>query len=99
VNRRIDKCTSCGKERKIAAHSLCFACYRQIERTIKRKRGAEAIVQPDDKRLLRVYVAAINNLVEMGVSREDILAIKRSYLDPCVSSVAVYLNISSEERE
>jgi hypothetical protein len=82
---------------KIAAHGLCFACYRQLERTIKRKRGAESAVQLDNKRLLRLYVATINNLVELGLTREDILAMKKAYLDPRVSSVAVYLNTSSEE--
>jgi hypothetical protein len=97
VSRKIEKCTSCGKEDKIAGHGLCFACYRQVERAIKRKRGADDAVQLEDKRLLRLYAATINNMVELGMTREDILAIKKTYLDRCVSSVAMYLSMSAEE--
>jgi len=93
----MDSCRFCKKEGQIAAHGLCFACYRQLERAITRKRGADAAVQHDGRRRLRVYAATINHLVELGVPREGILQIKKDYLDACVTTVAAYLNMSTEE--
>ena len=33
--RRLDGCINCGDEREIAAHGLCFKCYRAAERAQK----------------------------------------------------------------
>jgi hypothetical protein len=33
--RRLDSCINCGDEREIAAHGLCFKCYRAAERARK----------------------------------------------------------------
>jgi len=30
--RRIDICGMCGDEAEIAAHGLCYRCYRSVER-------------------------------------------------------------------
>ena len=97
MSRKIDSCRFCKTEGEIAAQGLCFRCYRRLERAIKPKSGADAAVQHDDRRLLRLYAATINNLAELGVPREGILEIKKAYLDKCVGSVAMYLNTSSEE--
>jgi hypothetical protein len=96
MSRRTDICIFFGKEDKIAGHGLCYTCYRHLERRVKANRVGVAALLPEEKRLLRLYATTIANLVELGVAREDVLAIKKVYLDPCVSSATEYLNIAGE---
>jgi hypothetical protein len=37
VTRRIDACLNCGETREMAAHGLCFKCYRREDRADDRQ--------------------------------------------------------------
>ena len=95
MSRKTDWCSICEKAAAIAAHGLCFACYRRIQRQATTT-GNGSGIQPEHKRLLTRYAAVMSGLADLGVSRDHVLAIKR-ILDLYLSSVAVYLNVSATE--
>ena len=97
MSRKIDSCRFCKDVGEIAGDGLCYRCYRRLQRATKRKSGSGADVRAEDKRLLRLYPATIINLMESGLTQEEILSVKKDHLDNCFSSVAVYLTMSSEE--
>jgi hypothetical protein len=85
--RRIEDCRNCGEQREIAAHNLCFACYRQHERSLARgpiDRHATP-VNKQRQQLFSAYASFMVSLGKLHVCKEDIeeiVAIIRPYLVP-----------------
>lgn len=86
--RRIDGCINCLEEREIAAHGLCFKCYRAAERAqdkntvIDRHTGA---IQKDRLRLFRAYSEVIVGLGKLRVNKRDlktVIRVLRPYFAP-----------------
>jgi len=65
--RSIDICVECGDEAEIAAHGLCYKCYRQVERHAF---GQRADWNPGQlrrqKMMAKAYAAMIQALLDFG---------------------------------
>lgn len=65
--RRIDICVGCGDEAEIAAHGLCYKCYRKVERQAF---GQRADWNPGQlrrqKMMAKAYAAMIQALLDFG---------------------------------
>ena len=90
--RRTDGCINCGEVREIAAHGLCFTCYRQRERadriSVDRHNPG---VRREHRKLFRGFAAVMSGLSDLGVSKTDVLAIRRlleAYLAPIFEFLA-----------
>ena len=100
--RRTDGCLNCGEEREIAAHGLCFTCYRQAERAGDRQRTRmdrhNAGVRRDHKKLIRAFAAVIAGLGDLGASRDDVLMVRRM-LEPYIAPIAYFLEPAPKEQK
>jgi hypothetical protein len=100
--RREDGCINCGEVREIAAHGLCFTCYRRQERADDRGFAAVDLHNPgihrEQKKLFRGFTAVMAGLSDLGVQKEDVLTIRRM-LDPYVARIAEFLGPAFEHRE
>jgi hypothetical protein len=88
--RHTDACLNCGEQREIAAHGLCFTCYRREERAADRKfvDRHNPGVTPDQKRILAGFSKLMAGLGDIGVPRGMVLLIRRMispYLVPVES--------------
>src|SRR5450759_1400477 len=100
--RRTDACRNCGEIRELAAHGLCFACYRADERK------AEAAARPIDrhspairkehKKMFKAVAALMGGLSDLGVGREHVMAIKK-IVEPYLAPIQEYLNTVNGEHE
>jgi len=94
--RKIKSCMNCGEEREIAAHGLCFTCYRQGTRKAEREdeRFAGSAVNPgltkDHKKLFRGFASLMAALTDLGVYKGDVIII-RALLTPYLEPIAQYL--------
>jgi hypothetical protein len=97
--RRIDGCINCGEEREIAAHGLCFKCYRKKERDDDRKFAGVDRHNPglnkEHTKLLRGFTQVMVGLSDLGVSEADVLSVRR-ILEPYLVLVANFLALASE---
>ena len=65
--RRIDICQSCSEEAEIAAHGLCYTCYRRVERQAAYdKSGWNPGDTRKQKRLARAHGKLIEALLDFG---------------------------------
>ena len=82
--RRVDICQSCNEEGEIAAHGLCYPCYRRVERRAAyEKEGWNPGDTRRQKRLARAHSKLIEGLLDFGAGSHanaarliDILAVE-----------------------
>ena len=100
--RKIDGCLNCGETREIAAHGLCFTCYRREDRANDRQFAGVDRHNPgirrEHKRMFRGFTSVMAGLSDLGISKTDVLAIRRM-LDPYVTSIAEFLGPAPEHEE
>lgn len=87
--RREDSCLNCGETREIAAHGLCFACYRKNDRAKSADRHSPG-VSKERKRLFRGFSSVMAGLSELGASKETMLLIRQE-LEPYIGPISVFL--------
>jgi hypothetical protein len=95
MGRRRDRCINCGEFGNIAAHGLCYCCYRRDERvdddrlaiTVDRHSPA---LRKEHKKLLRAFAAVMGGLSDLGVQRSEVLKI-RQMLEPYLLLIGEYL--------
>ena len=90
---------NCGEVREIAAHGLCFACYRRQERADDRRFGAVDRHNPgirrEHKKMFRGFTSVMAGLSDLGVSKSDVLKIRRM-LDAYITAIAEFLEPARE---
>jgi hypothetical protein len=89
--RRLDSCINCGDEREIAAHGLCFKCYRAAARARKATpdpvwaRLGNGYLLREQKRALTVVTGILKTIADCPAveenDRKQIQNILRPYLD------------------
>ena len=85
--RRQDSCINCGEAREIAAHGLCFKCYRRVERGAERAENplGNGWLHTDHKRAFTVVTRILTVLSDCPAieqsDRQKIQMILRPYLD------------------
>jgi hypothetical protein len=98
--RRNDGCIGCGEVRELAAHGLCFKCYRREERTTDRPFAIVDRHNPgirrEHKKLFRGFTGVMVGLSDLGVAMSDVLAIRR-ILEPYTSPIAKFLALAPEQ--
>jgi hypothetical protein len=86
----------------MAAHGLCFTCYRKQERANDRQfAGADRHnpgIRREHKKMFRGFTGVMAGLSDLGVSKSDVLAIRRM-LDPYVVAIAEFLAPASDKGE
>ncbi len=85
--RKNDRCMNCGEIREIAAHGLCFACYRRNVRERERPDAHTPQERAHHKRLLKAYSTVMQGLLEIGVRQEDALEVK-AVLRPHLTAIS-----------
>jgi hypothetical protein len=97
--RRTDGCMNCGETREMAAHGLCFKCYRQEERDDdERFAGVDRNnpgVRREHKKLFRGFTSVMTGLSDLSVQESAVLTIRRM-LDPYVAPIAEFLSPKAE---
>ncbi len=80
--RRTEGCLNCGEVREIAAHGLCFACYRRKDRASDRQLPSvdrhNPGVRREHKKLFRGFTNVMVGLSDLGASKDDVLTIRQS---------------------
>jgi hypothetical protein len=98
--RREDGCINCGETREIAAHGLCYKCYRKEDRAKDRQFGAVDLHNPgirrEHKKLFRGFTGVMTGLSDLAVQKSDVLTIRRM-LDPYVAHIAEFLGPASQQ--
>lgn len=85
--RRLDSCINCGDEREIAAHGLCFTCYRRKERAAERAENplGNGWLLKDHRKAFTVVTRILTALSDCPAieqsDRQKIQMILRPYLD------------------
>jgi|SRR6516162_3313024 hypothetical protein len=98
--RKTESCLNCGEEREIAAHGLCFRCYRKKERAGERQlvdRHGPAI-RREHKDLLRGFQSLMVGLSDLRVAASDVAKI-RQLVDPYLVPIAKFLSAQPSENE
>jgi hypothetical protein len=87
--RRRNHCLNCGELRELAAHGLCFTCYRREDRARDREFASIDLHNPgirrEHQKLFRGFSGVMIGLSSLGVSKDDALEIRRiiaPYLGP-----------------
>src|SRR5688572_20429506 len=103
--RPVGTCLNCGEPREMAAHGLCFTCYRAAsrEQASHDDRHAvadrhQAMLKKEAKRLLRGFNHVMNGLADLRVTEADVMTIRNllnTYLEP-ITSVLVGRGVNSE---
>ena len=92
--RRESSCINCGEIREIAAHGLCFTCYRREDRAKDRQSVVVDLHNPgirrEHKKIFRGFKSVMDGLSDLSVQRSDVMAI-RHMLDPYVAPIAEFL--------
>ena len=109
--RRQDSCINCGEEREIAAHGLCFKCYRAAERAQKATadpvwaRLGNGSLLREQKRALTVVTGILKVIADCPAveenDRKQIQNILRPYLDKlaeCFAPVESRKPMNSERK-
>ena len=85
--RRLDGCINCGEVREIAAHGLCFTCYRRVERAAERAENplGNGWLLRDHRKAFTVVTRMLTALSDCPAieqsDRQKIQMILRPYLD------------------
>jgi len=100
-HRRVVRCADCGKCREMAAHGLCFKCYRRNERRQKQApEDGEDFHSPAIPRqlhkLLRANTALLKALADLKVTEKDLLTIRR-VLDPYLLPISKFVALVDEK--
>ena len=92
--RKSESCVNCGEIREVAAHGLCFKCYRKDERaddrtfaTVDRHNPA---IRREHKKLFHGFTSLMVGLSDLGVSHPDVIRI-RGIIDPYLMPIAKFL--------
>jgi hypothetical protein len=100
--RKVEGCLNCGEVREIAAHGLCFKCYRREDRARDREfTGADRHnpgLRKEHKKMFRGFASVMGGLSDLGVSRTDVLAIRRS-LEPYLLPMSSFLALAPDDEE
>ena len=100
--RKIEGCLNCGEVREIAAHGLCFKCYRREDRAKEQKfAGTDRHnpgVRKEHKKMLRGFASVMAGLSDLGVSLTDVLAIRRA-LEPYLLPISSFLALAPDGEE
>lgn len=100
--RKTDGCLNCGEVREIAAHGLCFRCYRKDERAEERKFAPVDRHNPgirrEHEKLFRGFISVMTGLAALGVQHPDVLAIRR-VLSPYLELIQQFLDVSAGTNE
>ena len=100
--RKTEGCVNCGEVREIAAHGLCFACYRRKERDSERQLPSVDRHNPgirrEHKKLFRGFTSVMVGLSDLGVSKDDVLAILQS-IEPYLAPIRQFLPLITEQDE
>jgi len=93
---------NCGEEREIAAHGLCFKCYRREDRAKDRKFAGTDRHNPglrnEHKKLFRGFARVMSGLSDLGVSRSDVLTIRR-VMEPYLLPISSFLALAPDDEE
>ena len=100
--RKTEGCLNCGEIREIAAHGLCFKCYRRDERAVDSKfvgvdRHDQGI-RREHKKLFRGFTNVMVGLSDLGVSNPEVLRIRR-IIDAYLRPIAKFLIPSPAQDE
>src|ERR1700746_665480 len=100
--RKIQSCLNCGEVREIAAHGLCFKCYRREDRAKERKFAGTDRHNPglrkEHKKIFRGFASVMGGLGDWGVSRTAVLAIRPS-LEPYLLPISSFLALAPDDEE
>ena len=94
--RKSDECAACGEPREIAAHGLCFRCYRREARGLKGVNCPNPHnpgIRREQKRVIRAFSQVMGGLADLAVSQEDIQDIL-DLLGPYLRLIANYIPIA-----
>ena len=102
MQRKTDGCTNCGEIREIAAHGLCFKCYRRDERAGDRAFATvdrhDPGIRREHKKLFRGFTNMMVGLSDLGVSNPDVLRIRR-IIDAYLRPIAEFLTPAPAQDE
>ena len=105
--RRLDSCINCGDVREIAAHGLCFKCYRRVERAAERAENplGNGWLLTDHKKAFTVVTRMLTALSDCPAieqsDRQKIQMILRPYLDKladCFAPREKPTSVNSEQK-
>jgi hypothetical protein len=100
--RNCESCINCGEVREIAAHGLCFRCYRQRERAEDQKFAAldrhVPAIRREQKKIFRGFTNMMVGLADLGVQSADVLEIRR-IIDPYIAPIAQFLAQGRHSKE
>jgi hypothetical protein len=92
--RKTDGCVNCGEIREIAAHGLCFKCYRKNERALDRKFASvnrhDPAIRREHKKLFHGFTSMMVGLSDLGVSNVAVIRI-RGIIDPYLTPIEQFL--------
>jgi hypothetical protein len=92
--RKTEGCTNCGEIREIAAHGLCFKCYRRNDRAGDRAFASvdrhNPAIRQEHKKPFRGFTGLMVDLSNLGVSDADVLRI-REIINPYLGPIAKFL--------
>jgi hypothetical protein len=101
ATRKVSGCLNCTEVREIAAHGLCFRCYRKKEREEDRRFNEvdrhNPGIRKEHKQALRGFTNVMVGLGELRVSQDDVLEIRR-VLEPYLSVIANLLTLADENQ-
>jgi hypothetical protein len=100
--RRTDGCINCGETREMAAHGLCFKCYRRAGRA-EQKESLEIDrhtlgVRKEHAKIFRGFIRVMSGLGDLGVSRALVLEIRR-LIEPYLSPISVFLAAPEADKD
>src|SRR5580700_7461468 len=102
--RSIKGCMNCGETREIAAHGLCFRCYRQEERKLADDLWAKpdahakdlAKTQRKTRKALMKMMDALEEIETGKLIPEATVEAWRALLRPEVARIALSLGVSKQ---
>ena len=101
MGTRIAVCLNCQQDAVIAAHGLCYACYRAEERAdVAASRGDRhnGAIRREQQKLFRAYSQVMIGLSKLGVSDPDMNDMLRM-LQPYLAPIAHLLRKSVNEQQ
>jgi hypothetical protein len=98
--RKLDDCINCGEVREMAAHGLCFKCYRAEERARRAlwtKQGNGSLLK-EQKKAFTVVTTILKAISDCPVIKESdkkqIQKLFRPYLDELAECFAPKENVA-----
>jgi len=92
--RKTESCINCGEVREMAAHGLCFSCYRREERA-EDQRFAVAdrhnpAIRREHKKLFRGFTSVMVGLSDLSASARVVRGV-RDLIEPLLDPIAPFL--------